>query len=1165
MKERIKMTKKRGLKGKYNEKKKNIVTRIANFNVHGKLGEDANRQKLMQEFKDRKISVAVIQETHWDTDELNYSIPGLGRLINFKATTDNNHKKYGMGFWISSEWEKRFMGVERINDRIAAIKLKILKDGNDEKKCLIIGNVYGPTSTRTRGGQTEECKMFYAELKQAMSKWRKTAAIMMIGGDLNSKIGQQTEEDKDIMGKHSKGQRNQHGIYLSEFLKEERMFLCNTAFQHRDHHIATWHSSIKATRPDGTEYNKGIHNQIDFMMIPQRLKNMVTDSRAYHTKYESDHSIVITDIRLKALYPMNQTKVDVIRKKDLGQLWRNEELNNRYKAKVEELIVRKAANNMAANEFMRSYREIAEEEEEDKRPSMNEEHNMEIEAMKEAIEQIVPDAPRIVGGRIIYDKDPELKKLSKMRQKLWQTFKNQRATETKRKRAVKERKEIIKKMRSRIRQLNDERYNNIADEIESHDRAGSNKSVYEFTRIMTKKAPMRIIVEDEDGFLTTGPMNLMKAGTKHYMNKFAKRNDDTIIYPIAKFIGDPRRLNQEIATEEVMTAIKRLRNNRSTGPDGVSNEWYKYAGPNVGKKLTDRFNRMMEEHNVIEAIETGLLIPLNKEGARKIWDKTRPIVLLNSIRKILCLVVLKRIDEKIEKYLSPGQHGYRSGRSTTEVAWTTQYLKAICEKFKEEYAVIQTDMSQAFDTPDRGLLMEILETEVKIGEDELRLIRVLLAEVKLQLKIDNIKGEQFTSLIGVPQGDGLSPKLFLVYMEHIRRKYVERSKKGPWDINTTFADDDMHFYHMTTEEKERKSTAYGPCMETCKCCECRQRGLLYGDNSLTKKMEECKMKMNPEKTKFTIMSRDRTTKLFQLGNEMNAKEELYNRTRRGFNACEKLNGIWIKKTRISLKTRIKLYKTMAVPHLMYNTHAIGMNKSQVDKLNRQHRKHLRKVMGIYWPDKIGVRTIYRKTGTRAISTDITKRRWEFLGHILRLSVPREASGEQPEDEAVNYEKLCEKVVEIPAYKAMLIYYAETIPSGESTIAGKKREKPQAGVYKNLPKVLDEELKLIPRNDRSKLTGGVIKGVTQLTNLKELKLMRILAQDRKKWRALVERIVEEAEKKWRREERKRLQKKRNKRAEEMPEPVSEDEGEEDDRLYPVIIEMPPARRRRLTRN
>ena len=55
-----------------------------------------------------------------------------------------------------------------------------------------------------------------------------------------------------------------------------------------------------------------------------------------------------------------------------------------------------------------------------------------------------------------------------------------------------------------------------------------------------------------------------------------------------------------------------------------------------------------------------------------------------------------------------------------------------------------------------------------------------------------------------------------------------------------------------------------------------------------------------------------------------------------------------------------------------------------------------------------------------------------------------------------------------------------------------RKKPQAGVYKNLPKILDEELKLIPREKRSKLTGGVIRGVTQLTNLKELKRLRVLS-------------------------------------------------------------------------
>ena len=115
-------------------------------------------------------------------------------------------------------------------------------------------------------------------------------------------------------------------------------------------------------------------------------------------------------------------------------------------------------------------------------------------------------------------------------------------------------------------------------------------------------------------------------------------------------------------------------------------------------------------------------------------------------------------------------------------------------------------------------------------------------------------------------------------------------------------------------------------------------------------------------------------------------------------------------------------------------------------------------------------------------------------------------------------------------------------------------------------MVTEELKLIPRDERSRITGGVIKGVTELVRLRDLKKLRILAQDRKKWKVLVEKIVEGVEKRWRKEERKRLQKKRNKRADEIPETVSEDEEEADDQIYPIIIEMPPPqRRRRSTRN
>ena len=63
--------------------------------------------------------------------------------------------------------------------------------------------------------------------------------MVFVAGDFNSRIGQKREEDSEIMGVYTKGPRNIHGQYLADFLHESRMFLSNTAFKHRHHHIAT--------------------------------------------------------------------------------------------------------------------------------------------------------------------------------------------------------------------------------------------------------------------------------------------------------------------------------------------------------------------------------------------------------------------------------------------------------------------------------------------------------------------------------------------------------------------------------------------------------------------------------------------------------------------------------------------------------------------------------------------------------------------------------------------------------------------------------------------------------------------------------------------------------------------------------------------------------------
>ena len=65
--------------------------------------------------------------------------------------------------------------------------------------------------------------------------------------------------------------------------------------------------------------------------------------------------------------------------------------------------------------------------------------------------------------------------------------------------------------------------------------------------------------------------------------------------------------------------------------------------------------------------------PGKPKGPRK---NLRPVTLLNTIRKSLSLITLERIKEKVEKYLSANQSGFRPFRSTADVVWTHRWLAA---------------------------------------------------------------------------------------------------------------------------------------------------------------------------------------------------------------------------------------------------------------------------------------------------------------------------------------------------------------------------------------------------------------------------------------------------------------------------------------------------------
>ena len=86
------------------------------------------------------------------------------------------------------------------------------------------------------------------------------------------------------------------------------------------------------------------------------------------------------------------------------------------------------------------------------------------------------------------------------------------------------------------------------------------------------------------------------------------------------------------------------------------------------------------------------------------------------------------------------------------------------QKYERELFIMGIDLSKAFDCIDRKLLMETLEQLLQDKPSELRIIKYLLSNTSLTARLQGVYGRSFKTTLGIPQGDGLSPALFLIYL-----------------------------------------------------------------------------------------------------------------------------------------------------------------------------------------------------------------------------------------------------------------------------------------------------------------------------------------------------------------------------------------------------------------
>ena len=112
-------------------------------------------------------------------------------------------------------------------------------------------------------------------------------------------------------------------------------------------------------------------------------------------------------------------------------------------------------------------------------------------------------------------------------------------------------------------------------------------------------------------------------------------------------------------------------------------------------------------------------------------------------------------------------------------------------------------------------------------------------------------------------------------------------------------------------------------------------------------------------------------------------------------AFRKLSTVWFRRAHISLQLRLRLYASFVIPVLTYNMGTWGLTQADLVRIDTYHRRHLRQIIGVRWPNRISNVALYHHCQSRPISESIITARWRLFGHVLRL--PRDAPAQRAID------------------------------------------------------------------------------------------------------------------------------------------------------------------------
>ena len=525
---------------------------------------------------------------------------------------------------------------------------------------------------------------------------------------------------------------------------------------------------------------------------------------------------------------------------------------------------------------------------------------------------------------------------------------------------------------------------NKASEAETAAAKGDTRTLYRITRELTGTVSAQpTVVQDKNGKILTKEAEQRERWAEHFSN-LLNRPDPVTTAVIQETGREVEMKRGPITCKEIEDAIMETKGNRAPGEDRITSDMLKVDPEMSAKCLVGLFNQVWNEEAVPEAWQKGIIIKLPKKGDLTSCGNWRGINLLSVPGKIFCRVILKRIKEGVDKTLREEQAGFRPSRSCIDQIFVLRTIIEQSREWNSSLYINFIDFEKAFDSVHHTTLWNILRSYGFPG----KIVNILSSfYLKNQCCVRHVgqQSEWFQVKSGVRQGCVISPLLFLVVIDWVMKSATADKPRGiKWTgfshlEDEDFADDIALLSHSRQHMQEKTSR-------------------------IESYAGQVGLKINTSKTKIMRMNTKARTDITVNGNPLenvdefkylgsmlttdnNIEKEISTRIAMASAAFNKMSQIW-KSQEYSVPTKLKLYKSNVRSVLLYGAETWLTNQRIESRLRGFEGRCLRRILKVRWEHRVTNVEIAARTGIDNIVDEIKRRRWRWLGHILRMNKVR---------------------------------------------------------------------------------------------------------------------------------------------------------------------------------